>query len=63
MKQKPECKLTGTDGNIFALMGKASRTLKEAGQREKATGMCEAVTKAGSYHEALAVICNYVDVS
>jgi len=34
---KPKCKLTGTDGNIFALVGKASRTLKNVGQREKAT--------------------------
>ncbi len=60
---KPKCQLTGTGGNIFALMGKASQALKKAGQREKATEMCKAVTKTGSYHEALAVIGNYVDIS
>jgi len=63
MITKPKCNLTGTDGNIFALMGKASRCLKKAGYPEKATEMCEKVVKTQSYHEALAVITEYVEVS
>jgi len=60
---KPKCKLTGIDGNIFNLMGKASKALKQAGQSEKATEMCELITVAGSYHEALALIGTYVEIS
>ncbi len=31
---KPKCKLVGENGNIFDLMGIASRTLKKAGLNE-----------------------------
>ena len=36
-KEKPKCALIGEDGNIFNLMGKASRTLKRNGMRKKET--------------------------
>lgn len=62
-EQKPKCKLTGTDGNVFALMGRVSRTLKNAGQRDKAKEMSERVMGAGSYYEALAIIQEYVEAS
>lgn len=39
-KEKPECALIGEDGNIFNLMGKASRTLKRNGMRKEAEEMC-----------------------
>ena len=59
---KPKCKLIGEDGNIFNLMGIASRTLKEAGQKEKAKEMFDRVTSSGSYLEALAIISEYVEI-
>jgi len=60
---KPKCKLIGEDGNIFNLMGIVSRTLKEAGQPEKADEMISKITKeAKSYDEALAILMEYVDV-
>ena len=59
---KPKCKLVGKDGNIFNLMGIASRTLKEAGLKEKADEMIQRITKSKSYDEALGIIMEYVEV-
>lgn len=62
MERKPKCKLMGTDGNIFTLIRKASRTLQAVGQRDKATEMCERVFASRSYVKALAIIQEYIDV-
>ena len=59
---KPRCKLIGENGNIFNLLGIASRTLKEAGLKSDADEMVERVTSSNSYLEALAVISEYVDI-
>lgn len=59
---KPRCKLVGKDGNIFNLMGIASRTLKSVGLREEAEEMVDRITKSSSYIEALAIISEYVDI-
>jgi hypothetical protein len=60
--EKPEAKLFGEDGNIFNLMGIASRALKEAGQDDQATEMVEKIFSAKSYIEALAIMMDYVEV-
>ncbi len=62
-KVKPDCALIGQDGNIFNLMGIASRTLKRNGMREEATEMCDRIQKSGSYHEALNIIGEYVNIT
>lgn len=60
---KPKCRLIGEDGNIFNLMGIVSRTLKEAGEPEKADEMIKRITSdAKSYDEALAMLMEYVDI-
>ena len=60
---KPRCRLIGENGNIFNLMGIVSRTLKEAGEPEKAEEMIRRITSdAKSYDEALAILMEYVDV-
>lgn len=59
---KPKCKLIGEDGNIFNLIGIASRTLRRAGLGDKAKEMQNRVTSSGSYSEALAIIMEYVEV-
>jgi len=60
---KPKCRLIGEDGNIFNLMGIVSRTLKEAGEPEKAEEMIRRITSdAKSYDEALNMLMEYVDV-
>ena len=62
-KVKPDCALIGEDGNIFNLMGIASRTLKENGMANEAKEMCERVRSSGSYYEALGVIGEYVNIT
>ncbi|NMB35610.1 MAG: hypothetical protein GX989_04905 [Firmicutes bacterium] len=59
---KPRCKLVGADGNIFNLMGIASRTLKDAGLEQQATEMRERIFKSDSYNKALQIIMEYVEV-
>ena len=58
---RPKMQLIGQDGNIFAIMGRASRLLKNSGQREKAKEMCDRVTASQSYSEALNIISEYVE--
>jgi len=61
MPEKPECELVGTDGNIFALMGRAAKALRRAGMKVEATEMSGKVMESGSYDEALQIIMQYVD--
>lgn len=49
------------DGNIFAVMGAASKALKRAGQEDEGKKMRDRVTSSKSYDEALSVILEYVD--
>jgi hypothetical protein len=62
-KQKPDCPLIGRDGNIFNLMGIASRTLKDSGMKSEAAEMRDRITSNGSYDNALAVIGEYVNIT
>ena len=62
-KQKPDCPLIGADGNIFNLMGIASRTLKDNGMNEEAAEMRERITSSGSYDAALCIIGEYVNIT
>ena len=59
---KPDCKLVGEDGNIFNLMARASRTLRENDLSEEAAEMRERITSSGSYDEALCIIGEYVNI-
>ncbi len=60
--EKPVAKLLGADGNIFNLVGIASKALKRAGQIEEAEEMQRKVMNAGSYDEALQIIMKYCEV-
>jgi hypothetical protein len=59
---KPVCKLVGTDGNVFSLVGKVSAVLRKAGQRQQAKEMQEKILACGSYDQALQILMEYVDV-
>lgn len=61
-KNKPQCKLIGEDGNIFNLVGIASRTLKNNGKETEVEKMRSKVFASGSYEEALSVIGDYVEI-
>lgn len=58
---KPSMRLEGQDGNIFSILGRASRLLKDVGQKDQADEMFRRVTSSGSYEEALHIISEYVD--
>lgn len=62
-KLKPDCALIGCDGNVFALLGMASRILKQNGMADEAKEMCSRVTNSGSYREALNIIGEYVNIT
>lgn len=59
---KPKAKLIGEDGNIFNLIGIASRELRRAGFLDKATEMRERIMNSKSYDEALQILTEYIDI-
>lgn len=59
---KPKCKLIGEDGNIFNLIGIASRVLRQNDMRDQATEMQNRIFACGSYEDALGIIQEYVEV-
>ena len=59
--KKPKCTLVGKNGDVFNLIGLASRALKNAGQNDQAQEMSNRVFLCQGYDEALAIICEYVD--
>lgn len=63
VENKPKCALIGQDGNIFNLMGIASRTLKNNGMKEEAKEMCDRIVQSKSYSEALCIMTEYVEVT
>ncbi len=63
MPEKPKCPLIGQNGNVFNLMGIASKTLKKNGMADEAKEMCSRITFSGSYDEALSIIDEYVEIT
>ena len=61
--KKPDCPLIGQDGNIFNLLGIASRTLKDHDMADEASEMRNRVMSSGSYDEALSIIGEYVHIT
>ena len=59
-KEKPMCPIIGANGNIFNILGMASRTLKENDMADEAQEMYSRVTSSGSYDEALCIITDYI---
>lgn len=55
-------KLIGEDGNIFSILARVKRALERDGKELQAQQMLRDVQKATSYHAALAIIMQYVDV-
>ena len=62
-RKKPDCQLIGEDGNIFNLIGIASRTLRQNDMAEQANEMRDRVMESGSYEEALGIIADYVNIT
>ena len=60
-KEKPMCPIIGANGNVYNILGIASRTLKDNDMADEAQEMYSRVTSSGSYEEALAIIMEYVE--
>ncbi len=58
-----DCPLIGENGNIYNLVGIASRTLKRNGLSDEASEMMEKVFGSSSYEEALGIIGEYVNIT
>lgn len=59
--KRPKCPMIGKNGNIFNIMGIASRTLRQNDMAEESKEMCSRITSSGSYDEALGIIMEYVE--
>ena len=59
---KPICKLVGTNGNVFAIIGKVSGALKKAGLSDKAKEFTDKAFKSESYDAVLRLCREYVEI-
>lgn len=62
LRKKPDCKLIGEDGNIFNLIGIATRTLRQNGMADEAVEMRSRIIALGSNDKALCIIGEYVNI-
>ena len=60
-REKPMCPIIGANGNIFNILGIASRTLRNNDMADEAQEMYSRVTSSGSYEEALAIMMEYIE--
>jgi len=59
---KPTVQLTGTDSNVFMLLGRCTQALKRSGQPEVAQELKDKVMKeARDFDHALQIMMSYVD--
>ena len=63
MNLRSKCDLTGVDGNVFSLLGAATKALKRDGQFFEAGEMQNRVMSSDSYDQAFSIILEYVDDS
>lgn len=58
----PDCKLTETDGNVFSVIGKVQKSLRDAGRKDRAAEFTERAFACGSYDAVLQLCFEYVNV-
>lgn len=58
---KPKAEIIGADGNIFNIMGIASKSLKRSGLHEGSEEMIKRITNSKSYDDALCIVQDYID--
>jgi hypothetical protein len=54
-------KLSGTDGNVFALLGRTGRYLDKANRQDLRTRMYAEVNSLKSYDEALSLMVKFLE--
>ena len=60
---KPELKLTGEDGNVFFILGKASREAKRAGWSKEKLEKFMKEAMSGTYDQVLQLCMEHFDVT
>ncbi len=60
--RKPPCRLVGTDGNVFAIIGRVREALRAAGQADRAAEFTSRAFAAGSYDAVVRLCFEYVEV-
>lgn len=55
--------LSGSDGNVFAVLGNVQRALRRGGVSAEEVSAFVAEATSGDYHNALATAMRWVDVS
>ena len=60
--EKPVCKLVGEDGNVFNIIGRVSKSLRNVGLKEQASEFTAKAFKCDSYDAVLQLAMEYVDV-
>ena len=60
--KKPDCKLTETDGNVFALASRVQEVLIANGMAEQASDMIIDLPKCENYDDALCLFSKYVNI-
>ena len=60
---KPVCKLIGTDGNVFSIIGRVSRELRKAGLDKQADDFQHHALRCPSYSDVLVLCEKYVEIT
>jgi len=60
--RKPKVKLSGEDGNVYCIIAKVRKALRNAGQTEQVEAFTAAVKAAESYDAVLQLAMQYCDV-
>jgi len=60
---KPQCKLIGEDGNVFNIIGRVRKALKEAGKHLEAREFTKRAFESKSYGEVLRLANDYVKIT
>ena len=61
LKPRPKMELMGLDGNIFAIMGRAAKVLREAGMKGESMEMRRRIQQCDNYYKALRIVSEHVE--
>lgn len=60
--RRPPCKLIGTDGNVFSIIGRVRRALEQDDQSDRAREFVKQALESNSYDAVLALCFEYVEI-
>lgn len=63
IEPRPAVKLSGTDGNAFAIMAAVTKALRKAGATDQHINAYKQESMSGDYDNLLRVAMKYADVS